>query len=68
MVLKRADDDLKLAQKKVDKAAEMYRNKAKKWVFEAAKLARKWRFEGKTEPLEVYGPTAGMVRYLRRGG
>ena len=65
MVRQLEEDELKKAQELVRAAEEKQRRQYKKWFFEAAKKARKWRIHGTLQPIELY--EAGRpVRYLRR--
>lgn len=56
MVQKRADDDIQAAYKKVEKATQQLRNKAKRCGVDAGRLANKWRKEGRLKPFEVLKP------------
>ncbi len=59
----RAVDDL---FRLVIQLEERYKNSLKKAIFEAVKLARRWRNEGKLQRLEGWDGS-GSVKWLKRG-
>ncbi|KAI1106884.1 hypothetical protein F4804DRAFT_299367 [Jackrogersella minutella] len=65
MVKQREDNLLEEARRIVEAAELKLKNDHKKWYFEAAKKARKWRIIGKLDPAVVY-ETGKKCKYLKR--
>ncbi|KJZ69758.1 hypothetical protein HIM_10841 [Hirsutella minnesotensis 3608] len=66
IVRQKDDDALEKARKIVERADAQMRNMYKKWFGEAAKVARKYRLDGRLEPLYIVDQE-GKGRFLRRG-
>ena len=66
IVKQKAENDLVKAKRIADAADKKQHNMFKRWFFEAAKTARKWRLECKLDPLEIYDSRGGC-RLLRKG-
>ncbi|KAI1098084.1 hypothetical protein F4804DRAFT_138153 [Jackrogersella minutella] len=65
MVKQREDNLLEKARRMMEAAELNLKNDHKKWYFEAAKKARKWRTIGKPDPEVVY-QTGKKCKYLKR--
>lgn len=65
MVQQREEDQLAKAKRLVEAAELKARNARKRWYFEAAKEARKWRLTGRLDPVEVVDKEGGR-RLLKR--
>ncbi|KAI1107604.1 hypothetical protein F4804DRAFT_296520 [Jackrogersella minutella] len=65
MVKQREDNLLEKTRRMVEAAELKLKNDHKKWYFEAAKKARKWRTIGKLDPAVVY-ERGKKCTYLKR--
>ena len=67
MVRKREDEELRKAQRLIERAERIMKNRAKRFFSEAAKKARKWRMDGILDPLYIIDSIDGG-RSVRRDG
>ncbi|ODA78131.1 hypothetical protein RJ55_06735 [Drechmeria coniospora] len=51
MVREMKNDELAKARRVVERAEKQHHNGCKKWFMEAAKISRKWRIEGRLQPI-----------------
>ncbi|KJZ70102.1 hypothetical protein HIM_10505 [Hirsutella minnesotensis 3608] len=65
MVQEMKNDELAKARRVVERAEKQHYNGCKKWFMEAAKISRKWRIEGRLQPMYVID-YPGSGRLLRR--
>ena len=65
MVVQREDNEMLKAQRAVDRRDLKWQKLRRKWVFEAAKKARRWRLHGTLEPLD-YIEQPGCWRRTKR--
>ena len=65
MVQEMQDNDVAKARRVVDRAERQYRNGCRKCFMEAAKISRRWRLEGRLQPMYVIDDE-GCGRLLRR--